>query len=311
MKQKNADLIMLVQAGLLGISPLLAMFLLKTKNYTLYFQTQEFLYISKISLTDSYWFIALLISITAGAGIAIYYQSGKTKRGALLCLSAFALLKSLLFLPLLVEPIFFPGEQTVTNKLMPFLLVYYLLWLIASFTVLFFFSRSEKKLLKEEVAFSGTNDTLEGILKQTDLQAVQVVIVAKEKRFAHYLADSFLIILIAGPLMAYFLGMGLSNIYTDSRYSLTLLHTAIGSVVYYLLFEGLFGSTPGKYLTGARVVHENGKNAGFVYILIRTFCRLIPFNPLSFLGNRGWHDLLSKTEVVELVREREAGLLVD
>ncbi len=131
MKQKNADLILLVQAGLLGISPLIAMFLLKTKSYFAYFRIQEFLFISKISLTDSYWFIALLISITAGAGIAVYYQSGKTKRGALLCLSSFALLKSLAYLPLLIENVFFSrNDQPFNYKLQPLLLAYYCIWLM-------------------------------------------------------------------------------------------------------------------------------------------------------------------------------------
>jgi len=68
----------------------------------------------------------------------------------------------------------------------------------------------------------------------------------------------------------------------------------------YLVFEWLFGRSFGKLITGTIVVNENGLKPGFKSILIRTFCRLIPFDGLSFLGKSGkiWHDSLSKTYVV-------------
>ncbi len=73
------------------------------------------------------------------------------------------------------------------------------------------------------------------------------------------------------------------------------------AIVYYLVFEGLFGRTMGKIITGSIVVNENGLKPSFGVICIRTLCRLIPFDALSFLGKseRIWHDSISKTYVVE------------
>ena len=69
-------------------------------------------------------------------------------------------------------------------------------------------------------------------------------------------------------------------------------------ILYYGFFEGLFGRSVAKFITGTTVVNENGEKPSFGTILKRTFCRLIPFDALSFLGSRGWHDSISDTYVV-------------
>ena len=68
----------------------------------------------------------------------------------------------------------------------------------------------------------------------------------------------------------------------------------------YLFMECFFGATMGKFATGMKVVTDNGVKPNFIRILIRTLCRLIPFDVLSFLGKSGrfWHDSFSKTYVV-------------
>ncbi|OMQ10950.1 RDD family protein [[Flexibacter] sp. ATCC 35103] len=69
----------------------------------------------------------------------------------------------------------------------------------------------------------------------------------------------------------------------------------------YLLLEYFFGRSFGKLMTGTVVVNKNGLKPTFGAILIRTLCRLIPFDALSFLGKSGriWHDALSATYVVD------------
>jgi uncharacterized RDD family membrane protein YckC len=69
-------------------------------------------------------------------------------------------------------------------------------------------------------------------------------------------------------------------------------------VAYYLVFEGLWGRTPGKWVCGTRVVDEDGRKPAFGTVVKRTLCRFIPFEPFSFLGERGWHDSISKTRVI-------------
>jgi len=77
----------------------------------------------------------------------------------------------------------------------------------------------------------------------------------------------------------------------------------IGLVVlllYYNVFEIFFGTTIGKLMTKTVVVDEYGEKPAANAILIRSLCRLIPFEVFSFFGTPciGWHDSLSKTYVV-------------
>ncbi|KQV45826.1 MULTISPECIES: RDD family protein [unclassified Duganella] len=70
-------------------------------------------------------------------------------------------------------------------------------------------------------------------------------------------------------------------------------------VAYYVALEVLFGRTVGKLLTGTRVVTSEGQALSIPTALLRTFCRLIPLEPMSFsLGETWWHDSLSRTQVV-------------
>lgn len=70
-------------------------------------------------------------------------------------------------------------------------------------------------------------------------------------------------------------------------------------VLYYVSFEVTSGRTPGKVLAGTRVVTTSGLALSIPTALVRTLCRLLPFEPLSFsLGETWWHDSLSRTQVV-------------
>jgi uncharacterized RDD family membrane protein YckC len=70
---------------------------------------------------------------------------------------------------------------------------------------------------------------------------------------------------------------------------------------YYFLFEALFGRTPGKFLTGTKVVNVNGARLTLSQLVVRSLSRLIPFEGFSFLGAEpeGWHDTLSRSFVVK------------
>lgn len=79
------------------------------------------------------------------------------------------------------------------------------------------------------------------------------------------------------------------------------------NLLYYWLFIGLKGQTPGKMLVGARVVDEQGRIPG----LWKAFLREIPGKIVStvflFIGylwiafdekKQGWHDKIAGTVVV-------------
>jgi uncharacterized RDD family membrane protein YckC len=83
---------------------------------------------------------------------------------------------------------------------------------------------------------------------------------------------------------------------TVLQYSITI---AI-ALFYYNVFEIIVARTVGKYVTQTIVVDKNGEKPNSDTILVRSLCRLIPFNAFSFLfiSGRGWHDTISKTYVV-------------
>jgi RDD family len=118
----------------------------------------------------------------------------------------------------------------------------------------------------------------------------------KGLRFANRLIDSLVIIyflysrLIEGRLMM--------KVGRDNGYLALFLIEAALIITYYLLLEGIFNTTAGKCATNTVITDEDGNRPGFAKILGRTFARLIPFDALSFLGTRGWHDSLSRTYVV-------------
>lgn len=76
---------------------------------------------------------------------------------------------------------------------------------------------------------------------------------------------------------------------------------------YYLAFESVSGRTPGKWLTGTRVVNRRGRAPALGPIVVRTLSRFVPFDALSFVGRApGWHDRWSDTRVVYVAKRRRA-----
>jgi len=79
-----------------------------------------------------------------------------------------------------------------------------------------------------------------------------------------------------------------------------LLFWAVMLFLYYFLTETYFSRTFAKYFTKTIVITNDGTKPGYKTIFIRTLCRFIPLEALTFLGSnfRGVHDLFSDTYVV-------------
>jgi uncharacterized RDD family membrane protein YckC len=76
--------------------------------------------------------------------------------------------------------------------------------------------------------------------------------------------------------------------------------TQLLTILYYTIAEAATkGRTPGKMVTGTIVITEDGRPFTFKDALLRSICRVIPFEPFSAFGYRPWHDSLSKTAVVK------------
>lgn len=134
---------------------------------------------------------------------------------------------------------------------------------------------------------SGIKNKLENYLyKNTDLLPINTekVKATKTKRFLNYFVDIIII-----SFISFLFGFNLNG------QNLTVV---IVFLSYYLLMEGVFSTTIGKLLTNTKVVDIDGTSV--VEVFVRTMCRIIPFEPLSFLfGKNGWHDSISKTTVID------------
>lgn len=142
------------------------------------------------------------------------------------------------------------------------------------------------------------------------LPAREELIASTGQRFLNYLLDAVGVTLAAAAIG---FCVGVAGVYEESAAILDSWAFGIGlMVVYYVVFEGLTGRTPGKLVTGTRVVALSGDQPGFAQVLGRTLSRFVPLEPLSFLGGSGrpvgWHDSWSKTRVVRTGGEsRSAG----
>lgn len=88
------------------------------------------------------------------------------------------------------------------------------------------------------------------------------------------------------------------------------LFSILVSIMYHGLMETFTMRTLGKYITNTKVVLRDGSKPNAKTILIRTLCREIPLDPLSYLNKSiGWHDSLSKTLVINVKIYEDALLL--
>lgn len=83
-------------------------------------------------------------------------------------------------------------------------------------------------------------------------------------------------------------------------FNIILASTLLISIfTYYSMLEFYFQKTLGKIVTRSKVVAENGEKVTFRKIILRTICRFIPIDWISFIFSRkGMHDKLSKTKVI-------------
>ncbi len=124
---------------------------------------------------------------------------------------------------------------------------------------------------------------------------------SKELRLANHIVDLVVVnVLVFGVGLVSALLAG-ANEEAGSDLQVIVLSLAV-PLIYYVIFEALWGRTIGKLLTGTRVVNEWGAPATLGQVVGRSFGRLIPFEAFSFLGKtgRGWHDSLSRTFVVKI-----------
>jgi uncharacterized RDD family membrane protein YckC len=122
-------------------------------------------------------------------------------------------------------------------------------------------------------------------------------------RFVNFLID-LIVWLVLVFIISFIIGLFVQP--TDSSMISLIGYILIFGtfIAYYAIMEIKFQKTIGKFLTKTKVVKMNGEKPTDGDIITRTFCRLIPFDRISFLFvKNGFHDYLSKTKVVKDIAE--------
>ena len=130
------------------------------------------------------------------------------------------------------------------------------------------------------------------------------------QRFLNFFIDGIIIRILSfgvGIVVAiiFLAANGSTTITPQQELTLNLIALPFGLlavVAYFIVMEAAFQIRLGKLVTGTRVVTADGRQPTFGQIVGRSFARLIPFEPFSFLGGNpcsGWHDKLSGTIVIK------------
>jgi uncharacterized RDD family membrane protein YckC len=131
------------------------------------------------------------------------------------------------------------------------------------------------------------------------------------QRFVNYLIDTLVMCNIYSAIVGGVIGVIMvynghdpndSKWFTDPLYS-KLFNIGIGSLcvlVSYTLIEGASkGRSLGKLITKTQALREDGSLITYKDALMRSLCRLIPFDPLSAFNGNPWHDKWTQTIVVK------------
>ena len=124
-------------------------------------------------------------------------------------------------------------------------------------------------------------------------------IVSSGKRFLNFIIDFFACMIgasILGFIISFFINIS-EGLFLLLFSQLLFLGTYFA---YYAIMEIKFQKTVGKFLTKTKVVKMDGRKPENFEIIMRTFCRFIPFDRVTFLFMKnGIHDFLSKTTVIK------------
>lgn len=154
---------------------------------------------------------------------------------------------------------------------------------------------------------TGATQTQEHLFTEEDLNQYEQA--GSGQRFVNLLIDVLLMRFGLSMLTGYVVGEILVNYFPEFtirildkgfEYYLTIyIIGAVNIIFYYTICETLFrGYTLGKLISGTRAIRENGEELRFKDALLRSLCRLVPFEWFSGFGYRPWHDSWTNTTVV-------------
>lgn len=149
---------------------------------------------------------------------------------------------------------------------------------------------------REKDAFGNvTREPYEAMVKRP------VNVVTGWTRFGHYILDALIIgaitFMVRTALFQNGLNDGIAFSSGPIQYNISFLNWGI-IIAYYFFCEMTLQRTVGKFATNSVVINEYAEAPSNESLIGRSFSRIVPFEALSCLSDRGWHDKWSKTYVV-------------
>ena len=99
------------------------------------------------------------------------------------------------------------------------------------------------------------------------------------RRFVAIFIDSILLLILSGPFAEIRHGDGYLQIDWNGR---RMFWPSLIVIVYFVLLEGIAGATLGKFLTGIRVVNQDGTKLTWSASFVRNFARIVDAFPYVF-----------------------------
>ncbi len=151
------------------------------------------------------------------------------------------------------------------------------------------------------------------LLSEESFKLDQFVYATQGQRFLNWLIDnllmqyglSYLTGMAIGVLIGIIAPDFFENIADSSEMSgpillIGVLIAYLNYIIYYTICEKLFrGYTLGKVITGTRAIRQDGKELTFKNALLRSLCRLVPFELFSGFSTLTWHDSWTDTMVIK------------
>lgn len=132
----------------------------------------------------------------------------------------------------------------------------------------------------------------------------KVQLVTGLSRLGHYIIDALIIgvilaciniFLLDGIYLGYPFGFEVNGFVYNFIPTIDQIIITVG---YYFICEKTMQRTIGKFATNSLVINEYAEAPDFGSLIGRSFSRLVPFDAISCLSDRGWHDKWSRTYVV-------------
>ncbi|MBP1618337.1 MAG: hypothetical protein H6Q14_2164 [Bacteroidetes bacterium] len=159
---------------------------------------------------------------------------------------------------------------------------------------------AEKELKKRNIDETKIESVKQDIEeKETKDKEFESSIVSSGTRLIHTVVDFFGFLIIA------FILSSILQLFYNPSDERTIRLVGYGLLfvsflIYFVFMEYKFQKTLGKFITKTKVIMNDGSKPKLNEIFIRTACRLIPFDNISYLFTKnGFHDRFSNTTVIK------------